>query len=169
MSPAERNADAVPLSEPLYVGQRYKTENERGSTRDSSGTTDIKSLALTVLHRDRQWDSSGTIAQETCPTADNGVGQTGDPYAERMRAALREINWQDYPAGMIPRPGEEAASLYAMLTEDLPNEIHQLWEAHAPLQQFEETLARLVSEHHRAVALYRAYLVSRGSENRTKS
>jgi len=50
----------VPLSQPLRLGQRYTHATLRDSMRDSSGTTGIKSLALTVL----QWDSSGTIAPD---------------------------------------------------------------------------------------------------------
>ncbi len=77
-----------------------------------------------------------------------------------MRAALHEINQPESPAGMILWLGEAHPDLYDELTEWLPDEIHRLWEAHAPLQQFEETLARLVSEHQRAVALYRACLAT---------
>lgn len=84
-------------------------------------------------------------------------GQLGpfDPYEERMQAALREINRPDYPAGMIPWLGENAPSLYAMLTEDLPNEINRLWNGHAPLAQFEEALRRLVKLHGQCCEFYR--------------
>ncbi len=37
-----------------------------------------------------------------------------------------------------------------------PDEIHRLVEAHAPLERFEETLSRLVSEHRWACARYAA-------------
>ena len=92
-----------------------------------------------------------------------------DPYGERMRAALRQINPPDYLAGMIPWLDKAHSELYTELISRLPDEIQRLWSGRAPLEQFEATLIRLVSNHRRASALYRAYLVSRGSESRTKS
>ena len=83
-----------------------------------------------------------------------------DPYAERMQVALRKINSPAYPAGMILWLEKTEPELHAELTERLPDEIHRLWEAHAPLERFEKTLSRLVSEHRRACALYRAYLAT---------
>ena len=76
-----------------------------------------------------------------------------DPYAERMQAALRKINSPAYPAGMIQWLKKAEPELYKSLTERLPDEIQRLWEAHAPLEQFEEALARLVSQHRRASAI----------------
>jgi hypothetical protein len=91
------------------------------------------------------------------------------PYAEHMQAALRKINSPAYPAGMILWLEKAAPELYADLTERLPDEIHRLWEAFAPLGQFDETLVRLVSQHRRASVLFRAYLASRDGENGGKS
>jgi hypothetical protein len=92
-----------------------------------------------------------------------------DPYAERMRAALRQINPPDYLAGMIPWLDKAHSELYTELISRLPDEIQRLWSGRASLEQFEAALVRLVSSHRRASELYRACLVSRGSERRTKS
>jgi hypothetical protein len=86
-----------------------------------------------------------------------------------MRAALRQINPPDYPAGMIPWLDKAHSELYTELISRLPDGIQRLWSGRAPLEQFEAALVRLVSNHRRASALYRAFLVSRGSESRTKS
>lgn len=77
-----------------------------------------------------------------------------DPYAERMRATLKQINRRDYPAGMVLWLEKADPHLYRELTEYLPEDIHRLWEAHVPLEEFEYTLERLVATHQRAVALY---------------
>ncbi len=90
-----------------------------------------------------------------------------DLYAEHMQAALREINRPDYPAGMIPWLGENAPGLYAILTEDLPNEIDQLWNARAPIVQFEETLRRLVKLHGRCCEFYCQHIAGQPQTNPT--
>lgn len=79
-----------------------------------------------------------------------------DPYAERMRAALRQINVPDYPAGMVPWLGTARPDLYAELTSHLPDQIDRLWSERAPLEQFESVLARLVTLHRRCCELCRA-------------
>jgi hypothetical protein len=89
-----------------------------------------------------------------------------DPYAERMRVALREVNPPDYPAGMIPWLGTARPDLYAELTSSLPDEIQRLWSERAPLEQFEVVLARLVSFHRQCCDLYRAALTESSSGNR---
>lgn len=85
-----------------------------------------------------------------------------DPYAERMRAALRDINPPDYPAEMIPWLGTAHPNFYAELTSRLPDEIHRVWNEHAPLEEFEIVLARLVSLHRQCCDLYRAAQTNRG-------
>ncbi len=82
-----------------------------------------------------------------------------NPYAECMQAALREINRAGYPAGMIVWLGENAPGLYAKLTEDLPNEIDRLWNTHAPIAQFQETLRRLVKLHAQCCEFYHQHIV----------
>jgi len=80
----------------------------------------------------------------------------GDPYAERMHAALVDINLPDYPAGMIRWLESVHQHLYAELTSHLPDEIHRLWTERAPLEQFEAVLARLTSLHRECCDLCRA-------------
>jgi len=79
-----------------------------------------------------------------------------DPYAERMRQALRHFNSPDYPAGMIQWLGTARPDLYARLTSNLPDEIQRLWSERAPLEHFERVPARLVSLHRECRDLYRA-------------
>lgn len=80
----------------------------------------------------------------------------GDPYGERMRAALAQINRPDYPAGMIPWLGEAHPGLYDELTSRIPDEIDLAWKCQVPLAQFAIILARLVQTHRQARDLYRA-------------
>jgi hypothetical protein len=79
-----------------------------------------------------------------------------DPYAERVRETLRQINAPDYPAGMVPWLDTVRTDLYAELTSHLPDEIRDLWTERAPLEQFEAVLARLVVMHRHCCELYRA-------------
>jgi hypothetical protein len=79
-----------------------------------------------------------------------------DPYAERMREALRHFNCPDYPAGMIQWLGTARPDLYARLTSNLPDEIQRLWSEREPLEHFETVLARLVSLHRQCRDLYHA-------------
>ena len=69
----------VPLSQPLGVGQRDKTSAHRDNGGTATGTIGLKALAAKVLHRDKARDNSGTAALVSCPTADEGVGQTFGP------------------------------------------------------------------------------------------
>jgi len=79
-----------------------------------------------------------------------------DPYAERMRAALRKINQPTYPTGMIHWLDIAHPIAYAELTSHLPDEIHRLWTERSPLEQFEAALSRLVSLHEECCNLCRA-------------
>src|SRR5438309_2104459 len=81
-----------------------------------------------------------SITRDSCPGS--AKLPVSDPYAERMQAALREINRLDYPAGMISWLDTVRADLYSELTAHLPDEIHRLWSERAPLEQFEAVLAR---------------------------
>jgi len=85
------------------------------------------------------------------------VHQESDPYAERMQAALHEINLPAYPAGMLSWLDTAHPELYVALTSNLPDEIQRLWSEHAPFEQFEGALERLVSAHKRGCGLYREY------------
>ena len=79
-----------------------------------------------------------------------------DPYAERVREALRQINAPDYPAGMVPWLDTVRPDLYAALTSHLPNAIQRLWTEREGFERFEAALARLVTLHHQCCDLYRA-------------
>jgi hypothetical protein len=79
-----------------------------------------------------------------------------DPYAERMRAALRQIDQPGYPSGMVPWLRTARPDLYAELTSYWPDEIQRLWSEHAPLDEFEIALERLVCLHRHCCNLYRA-------------
>jgi hypothetical protein len=85
----------------------------------------------------------------TEPVATNATIElpVGDPYAERVRGALLELNRPNYPAGMIRWLDATHPDRYAELTSHIPDEIHQLWTERVPLEQFEAVLTRLVSLH----------------------
>ena len=80
-----------------------------------------------------------------------------DPYADRMKGALRAINAPSYRAGMISWLGETQPNLYLELTSKLPDEIQRIWSERAPIEHFESVLARLVSLHQQCCEQYRAY------------
>jgi hypothetical protein len=82
-------------------------------------------------------------------------GVDADPYQCLARSALAKICRPDYPAGMIPWLGENHPSLYAELTTNLPDEIHRLWAARAPLDEFERTLGLWLEAHRTSCELYR--------------
>jgi hypothetical protein len=81
-----------------------------------------------------------------------------DPYADRMKSALRQINAPGYPAGMMIWLGTARPDLYAELTENLPNEIQRLWSEREPLETFESVLTMLVALHRRCCELCRGKL-----------
>lgn len=89
---------------------------------------------------------------EPCPT---DRLPASDPYAERVREALRQINAPDYPAGMVRWLDTVRPDLYEALTARLPDEIQRMWSERAPLERFEAALARLVSLHMRCREWYR--------------
>ncbi|MDA2912981.1 hypothetical protein MYX77_03300 [Acidobacteriia bacterium AH_259_A11_L15] len=84
-----------------------------------------------------------------------------DPYAERMQAALRAICRPNYPEGMALWLKTAHPELYAELMEYLPDEINRLWDARAPLAEFDAVLARMVKTHQRGCTLYREFLAAR--------
>jgi hypothetical protein len=103
----------IPLSQPLGMGQRDKTSTHRDNGGTATGTIGLKALAAKVLHRDKVRDNSGTAALNSCPTADEGVGQTFGPVSlvpaddldERV-AGLSTEPRQHNPEGLLlPTPG----------------------------------------------------------------
>jgi hypothetical protein len=106
----------VPLSQPLGMGPRDKTSTQRDNGGTATGTIGLKALAAKVLHRDKARDNSGTAALCSCPTADEGVGQTFGPVSlvpaddldERV-AGLSTEPRQHKPEGLLlPTPGRPA-------------------------------------------------------------
>jgi hypothetical protein len=85
-----------------------------------------------------------------------------DFFAQRVRAALAEINRQDCPAGMILWLEDAAPEIYLDLTDRLPAEIHRLWTAHASVKEFEESLARFTVKYKQARELYLKHLENYG-------
>ncbi len=91
------------------------------------------------------------------------VAGSEDPYAERMQAAIQEVNRPDYPAGMVPWLEQTYPFLYRKLIDTIPNELHRLWSQHKPLEQFERVLQEWISTHEQGCALCRAHLAKQGS------
>jgi hypothetical protein len=87
-----------------------------------------------------------------------------DFYADRMDAALRQIDLPEYPAGMIPWLDTAHPALYLELTSLIPDQVHRLWNEGGPLNEFEATLDRLVAVHREACRLYRAEQAIRKTE-----
>jgi hypothetical protein len=79
-----------------------------------------------------------------------------DPYAERMRAALRQIASPGYPQGMILWLETAHPGLYAELMTHIPDEISRIWNERAALESFESILARLISLHRQCCDVYLA-------------
>lgn len=92
-----------------------------------------------------------------------------DPYAERMRAALRLINLPGYPVGIVRWLNTARPDIYEEVTSHLPDEIQRLWSERAPLSQFEAVLARLVSLHRHCCDLYRAAQAKESRELRSNA
>jgi hypothetical protein len=118
--------------------------------------------------------SAFEMALEICRELDGATGESGvvgeavqpaqpdplnlpvrDPYAERMRGALRETNRADYPMDMVRWLNRIHPDLYDRLITRLPDEISDLWTARAPLQQFEAVLTEWASLHRRCCDLCR--------------
>lgn len=90
-----------------------------------------------------------------------------DPYAERMQAAIRAVCRPDYPAGMVPWLAEHEPALYEELTGRLRDEINWLWDAHAPIEEFQRVLDAWIEAHRQGCALYREFLAAQ-SDGATK-
>jgi hypothetical protein len=95
----------------------------------------------------RGWASS-TAAQSSFKTAEQG-------YHTRVEAALEAICRPDYPTGMILWLEKADPTLYDNLTRRLPDLISQLWNAHAPLNEFERVVNEWLKAHHCACSLFK--------------
>jgi hypothetical protein len=105
------------------------------------------------------------VLKEEPRNSERSGGAEIDPYGERVRAALREINRPDYPAGMIPWLGDNMPDLYKRLTSELPDEVNRLWNEHVTISKFEAVLRELIEAHQQACALYRNWKLTNSVGN----
>jgi hypothetical protein len=75
-------------------------------------------------------------------------------YHASVEAALDAICRPDYPPGMILWLESADAGLYNRLTRSLPNRISYLWNAHAPLDNFQTVVDEWLATHRRACSLF---------------
>ncbi len=133
--------------------------------------TGLKHANLDQPSLRQETGETGDVGDEKASGELTGAELAGwhDPYAEAAERALGRISRPEYPAGMIHWLCEASPRLYAELTERLPEAAHRLWEANAPMEQFEQVLTALVKGHHTACQLYEAHLsVREQREGRTK-
>jgi hypothetical protein len=83
-----------------------------------------------------------------------------DAYGERLGNAMQSLASPEYPAGMIVWLGDACPILYTELTERLPDKIQRLWEAQAPLDEFERVLDLWKEAHRTGCRIYRQHLVA---------
>jgi len=86
-----------------------------------------------------------------------------EPYAERVRSTLKALCPPDYPAGMVEWLERARPDLYEDLTSRIPAKIDRLWDAHAPLDEFQAALDRMAAAHREACQLYREHLAKEGN------
>jgi hypothetical protein len=101
--------------------------------------------ALVVYLRDR-----ATFAPQRSP-------QTAEQdYHARVEAALEAICRPDYLPGMILWLEKVDPGLYDRLTCTLPDQISRLWNAHAPLYEFQGVVDEWLASHSRACSLFKS-------------
>src|SRR6516165_5559176 len=69
-----------------------------------------------------------------------------DVYAIRVQGSLRAM-CADYEPGTIVWLERNEPLLYDLLTRDLPDQISELWNAHAPLEKFDAAITDLLKAH----------------------
>jgi hypothetical protein len=84
-----------------------------------------------------------------------------EDYHARVEAALGAVCRPDYPAGMILWLEKRDPVLYDDLTCRLPDLIDWLWNAHAPLEEFQRIVKSWLASHRRASELYRRQMSGR--------
>jgi hypothetical protein len=77
-------------------------------------------------------------------------------YRTCLQAVLEQTAEPDYPMGVIPWLESAEPGLYQDVTGRLPDLIHDLWTAHAPLPVFERVTGEWLAAHRRACALFRS-------------
>jgi hypothetical protein len=81
-------------------------------------------------------------------------------YRDRLQAALRSICPQ-YPAGMLCWLGKADAALYDVLTRQQPDLIRDLWNTHAPIEEFNRAVDNWLGTHRRACSRFRQHKVEK--------
>lgn len=104
-----------------------------------------------------QQDSSSKNSTHSLPSKNLATMATrpAADYHARVEAALQAVCRPDYPIGMVPWLEQGNPALYENLTSHLPDLIHRLWEAHAPLEEFQRVVDEWLATHRRACDFYR--------------
>lgn len=97
----------------------------------------------------------GRLCDEKPGTPGTRAQQTHANYHARVEAALQAVCRPDYPAGMIAWLAGAQPALYEELISRLPDLIHYLWTAHAPLEEFQRVVDDWLAAHKRACLLFR--------------
>ncbi len=84
-----------------------------------------------------------------------------DPYWCRLMAAWRQIADHEYLPAAMQWAEKHHPDRYHRVTSELPTEWEHLWDANAPLDEFQAALDRWVAAHEELIGLFP---VSRGTE-----
>jgi hypothetical protein len=95
----------------------------------------------------RGWASS--------PVPQTPVEPKDADYHARVEGVLDAICRPDYSPGMILWLGRADPGLYERLTFSLPDRISCLWNAHAPLNEFQSVVDEWLAAHRRACSLFK--------------
>jgi acetoacetate decarboxylase len=103
-----------------------------------------------------QQDSSSKNSNGSLPCKNLATLATlsATDYHARVEATLQAVCRPDYQAGIIPWLEQGNPALYEDLTSRLPDLIHRLWEAQAPLEEFQRVVDEWLAAHRRACDLY---------------
>lgn len=77
-----------------------------------------------------------------------------DPYQQRLREVLLQTAKPDYPAGMVHWLETGNPRLYEEITGRLPDLIHCLWAARAPIEEFQRVVDQWLAAHRGACSLF---------------
>ena len=118
--------------------------------------------AIGAVKREPSPPSAGPVQDETFPTYAWDFGdRDGDPYWVRVMAAWRQIAAHKHLPGAMAWTARFHPDLYRKVTSELPGEWEELWDANAPLDDFQAALDRWVAAHEGLIGLFP---VSRGTE-----
>jgi hypothetical protein len=91
-------------------------------------------------------------------------GTHRDSYGWRVHLALEAMCQITVPVGLAVWLGEHSPGLYQKLTQDLPDEVSQAWNARVPHEQFEALCLEWVGTVRRAAEVYMLEHVPRKPE-----